>query len=259
MYPWVEKSPAYLERWIDEQGVERSSVVRIVEGLDLSAGEEIPEHTIGQQPTVFIPGLSALPWWDNERFSWLTKLEAAAADITGEFETIGGLAVDRTVPNPAHLADKGRWTALYLYYAGKAYPKNIKACPKTIKALETIPGATGCGMCYFSIMDPHTHVAAHTGYTNAHLRCHLSLVTPKGCRIRVGDETRVWEQGKAFVFDDSFDHEVWNDSDSGRAVLLFDIWHPDLTEAEVGALSYLMGVWRKLLCRNFWSREMVGT
>jgi aspartate beta-hydroxylase len=186
MYPWVEKSPAYLERWIDEQGVERSSVVRIVEGLDLSAGEEIPEHTIGQQPTIFIPGLSALPWWDNERFSWLTKLEAAAADITGEFETIGGLAVDRTVPNPAHLADKGRWTALYLYYAGKAYPKNIKACPRTIEALETIPGATGCGMCYFSIMDPHTHVAAHTGYTNAHLRCHLSLVTPKGCRIAWG-------------------------------------------------------------------------
>jgi aspartyl/asparaginyl beta-hydroxylase (cupin superfamily) len=259
MHPWVDKSPAYLERWIDEQGVDRSSMVRIVEGLHISAGKEVPGHAIGQQPTIFIPDLLALPWWDTGNFPWTTELEAAVDDIVTEFEALGGLTGDRIVPNPAHRADKGRWAARYLYYAGKAYLKNIEACPRTVQALETIPGATGCGMCYFSMMDPHTHVAAHTGYTNAHLRCHLSIITPQGCRIRVGDETREWEQGKVFVFDDSFDHEAWNDSDSGRAVLLFDIWHPELTDAEVRALSYLMDIWRKLISRDFWSREMVRT
>ncbi|MFI9724393.1 aspartyl/asparaginyl beta-hydroxylase domain-containing protein [Streptomyces sp. NPDC052396] len=63
--------------------------------------------------------------------------------------------------------------------------------------LEPIPGALGYGMTYFSVLDPGTHIAAHTGLTNAHLRCHLCLVTPKGVRIRVGDETRKWKSGKA--------------------------------------------------------------
>lgn len=265
MQPLIEKSPAYLARWIEKQGVDPSLLARVVEGIDISARREVPDLPGGQQPEVFIPGLTATPWWDAERFPWVASLEAASAGITAEFTAAGGLTGDNGVSlasgvAEAGLADRGRWTALYLYCIGKAYSKNIEMCPTTVGALTAIPGLTGTdgGMCYFSIMDPGTHVTAHTGYTNAHLRCHLALIAPSGCDFRVGDEIRQWEQGRVSVFDDSFDHEAWNNADSGRAVLLFDIWHPELTELEVRALAYMSGVWRRLLARSFWTRELVG-
>ncbi|MGX1853056.1 aspartyl/asparaginyl beta-hydroxylase domain-containing protein [Streptomyces sp. NPDC055299] len=258
MQSWLAKSPAYLERWIDEQGVDRSSLERVLDGLDIALQDTVLDHTSGgQEPNIFIPGLSEIAWWDNGRFPWIADLEAATEGITAEFESLGGLVGKRTLSKPSELADKGRWSAHYLYYTAKAYPKNLKACPKTVETLEPIPGALGCGMTYFSVLDPGTHIPAHTGYTNAHLRCHLGLVTPNGPRIRVGDETREWERGKAFVFDDSYEHEVWNDSDEGRAVLLFDIWHPELTEIEIRAVSYLMDISRKLIYRSFWTKEFV--
>ncbi|MEV5242991.1 aspartyl/asparaginyl beta-hydroxylase domain-containing protein [Streptomyces cinnamoneus] len=258
MQLWLAEIPAYLERWIEERGVNRSALGRVLDGLDIALRDEVLKHTSGgQEPNIFIPGLSETAWWDNERFPWITNLESAAEGISAEFEALGGLAGKRTVSKPAELADKGRWSAHYLYYAAKAYPRNLKACPTTVGTLEPIPGALGSGMTYFSVLDPGTHIAAHTGYTNAHLRCHLGLVTPKGPCIRVGDETREWQQGKAFVFDDSFEHEVWNNSNEGRAVLLFDIWHPELTKVEIQAVSHLMSISRKLIYRRFWTKEFV--
>jgi aspartyl/asparaginyl beta-hydroxylase (cupin superfamily) len=85
---------------------------------------------------------------------------------------------------------------------------------------------------FFSILDAHTHIPAHTGITNTRLTVHLPLVVPSGCRFRVGSETRDWVAGEAWVFDDSINHEAWNDSDSSRAILLFDIWNPLLTPLE---------------------------
>ncbi|MDQ7809138.1 aspartyl/asparaginyl beta-hydroxylase domain-containing protein [Amycolatopsis sp. A133] len=226
--------------------------------MNLSSRREVPELPDGQQPEIFIPGLTASAWWDSGEFSWLGALEASTADITSEFLAAGGFGGGGVVSQPSELTDQGRWTALYLYCIGKAYSRNVELCPVTMRALAAVPGATaaGGGMCYFSIMEPRTHVSAHTGYTNAHLRCHLGLVVPGGSRLRVGGEIREWEQGKAFVFDDSFEHEAWNDAESGRAVLLFDLWHPDLTDLEVRALAHMTGVWRRLTARSFWSAEL---
>ncbi|MFB7076424.1 aspartyl/asparaginyl beta-hydroxylase domain-containing protein [Streptomyces sp. NPDC056308] len=258
MQPWLAETPAYLHRWIEEQEVDRSLLDRVLNGLDLALQGKVREHTSGgQEPNIFVPGLSEIAWWDNGLFPWIADIEAATEDIAAEFDGLGGLVGKRIISNPTELADEGRWSAHYLYHTAKAYPRNLKACPKTVKVLEPIPGALGCGMTYFSVLDPGTHIAAHTGFTNAHLRCHLGLATPKGPRIRVGNETRGWQRGTAFVFDDSFEHEVWNDSDEGRGVLLFDIWHPELTEIEIRAISHLMEVSRKLIYRNFWSKEFV--
>lgn len=259
MQPFIEKSPLYLEQWIQQNGVDRSQVARVVEGVYLSTRGELPVRPERQEPEVFIPGLAASPWWADERFPWIRQLEDATPDITKEFMALGGFAGSRTVSQPTNLTDRGRWTALYLYCAGKPYAKNLQMCPRTVAALDAVQGATRTdgGMCYFSVMDPRTHVSPHAGYTNAHLRCHLGLLTPDGGGIRVRDEVREWRAGTAFVFDDSFEHEAWNDSDSGRAILLFDVWHPDLTQVEVRALAHLLGVWRKLLARSFWSTEMV--
>jgi len=79
------------------------------------------------------------------------------------------------------------------------------------------------------------------------LTCHLGLVVPEGCAIRVGDETRTWTPGKMLIFDDSFIHEAYNRGTSTRLILLWDIWHPDLTDAEIAALTWLFPIFDKAL------------
>ena len=85
---------------------------------------------------------------------------------------------------------------------------------------------------FFSRLEPRTHIPPHTGVTNTRVIVHLPLIIPPGCRFRVGSELREWHPGTALVFDDTIEHEVWNDSDDPRAILIFDIWNPLLTEAE---------------------------
>ncbi len=84
----------------------------------------------------------------------------------------------------------------------------------------------------FSILDAKTRIPPHTGVANTRLIVHVPLIVPPGCGFRVGVVQRGWEVGKAFVFDDTMEHEAWNDSDLPRAVLILDIWNPRLSEAE---------------------------
>jgi aspartyl/asparaginyl beta-hydroxylase (cupin superfamily) len=90
----------------------------------------------------------------------------------------------------------------------------------------------------FSALNPHTRIPSHYGPMNGVLRAHLPLIVPRGkCGIRVADETRSWEEGRLLVFDDSFDHEVWNDSDETRIVLFLNVWHPCFAGEEIPALE----------------------
>uniref|UniRef100_A0A3Q0SQL3 Aspartyl/asparaginy/proline hydroxylase domain-containing protein n=1 Tax=Amphilophus citrinellus TaxID=61819 RepID=A0A3Q0SQL3_AMPCI len=90
----------------------------------------------------------------------------------------------------------------------------------------------------FSVMQPGTHVWPHTGPTNCRLRMHLGLVIPKhGCKIRCTNDTREWEEGKVLIFDDSFEHEVWQEADSYRLIFIVDVWHPELTQYQRQTLS----------------------
>ncbi|HEY0436794.1 MAG TPA: aspartyl/asparaginyl beta-hydroxylase domain-containing protein, partial [Phenylobacterium sp.] len=77
------------------------------------------------------------------------------------------------------------------------------------------------------------------GVNNARLIVHLPLVVPPGCGFRVGGTTRQWEPGRAFVFDDTIEHEAWNDSDEPRAVLILDTWNPHVTPPERELVSAL--------------------
>ena len=92
----------------------------------------------------------------------------------------------------------------------------------------------------FSLLKPRTRIPPHTGVTNVRLVTHLPLIVPEGCSFRVGNETRPWIPGRAWVFDDTIEHEAWNDSDKLRVVLIFDIWHPDLTPPERTLVTALM-------------------
>ncbi|MEV4894203.1 aspartyl/asparaginyl beta-hydroxylase domain-containing protein [Nonomuraea sp. NPDC055795] len=208
-----------------------------------------------QGPEVFFPGLTARPWWSGADFPWLDELEAAAPIIRRELLSCG-LDAGSLPSHPTRHAESGHWRALYLCHIGRPYTKNLAAFPLTLKVLSAPPGASACGMTYFSAVEGGTHIAPHTGFTNAHLRCHLSLVATEGSRIRVADETRGWREGRAFVFDDTFEHEVWNEGDQRRTVLLFDFWHPELSPPEIEALTFMMSVWRRLYARRFWADQL---
>ncbi len=200
-----------------------------------------------QQPSfMFFPNLPAIEFYDRGDFPWLDSIEAATDDIRAELVNL--LADGQTELEPyvalsemtpldqwRELNHSRRWGVFFLWREGVALPENIARCPRTVAALEAwprcdVPGSAPSAL--FSILDAKTHIPPHSGISNTRLIVHLPLIIPPGCRFRVGGETREWQPGKAFVFDDTIEHEVWNDSDVPRAVLIFDIWSPFVTEAE---------------------------
>ncbi|MFC7221195.1 aspartyl/asparaginyl beta-hydroxylase domain-containing protein [Streptomyces polyrhachis] len=255
---WITQGPLEFDKWLELGKVERKDVERIREGLEITAQGRIGEVAGATEPEVYFPGFTSRPWWSRDDISWLDELESAAPNILGELQSFD-LGTRPSVSHPTGLADRGHWRALYLSCIGKPYTRNLSSFPKTLETLSKIPGATDCGMTYFSMIDGGTHIAPHSGFTNAHLRCHLSLVATGGSRIRVAEHVRGWEEGKAFVFDDSYDHEVWNDGSERRIVLLFDFWHPELTVPEIEALTHMMSVWRRMYSRHFWAGQLGGS
>jgi aspartyl/asparaginyl beta-hydroxylase (cupin superfamily) len=115
-------------------------------------------------------------------------------------------------------------------------------CPATMAAISDLPIPIIAGrspMVLFSILEPGTHIAPHNGMLNTRLICHLPLIVPDGCRLRVGNHSRAVEAGKMLIFDDSIEHEAWNNGDAIRVILLFEIWRPELTAAERAGLTAL--------------------
>ncbi|CAM9615503.1 unnamed protein product [Chrysoparadoxa australica] len=150
--------------------------------------------------------------------------------------------------------DCGNWNVFYLDLHGMNFDANRERCPRTCEFLASLP--RGYCHAFFSALAPHTHVVKHHGPTNKKLRIHLPLIAvPPGLsRLRVGDEVRVIEEGKLLVFDDSFEHEAWNDGETARITLIIDIWHPDLSHREVRWLAFL----QKALLRTAMSASAGG-
>ena len=123
------------------------------------------------------------------------------------------------MPWPEKSLYKKGWEVFGLYAFGKKQDKNCDLCPETTKLVESIPGLTTAG---FSSLEAGTHIVPHVGYSKEVLRCHLGLFIPDNCGIRVGSETKQWQEGKCFIFDDTFEHEAWNNSNLTRIVLLLD-------------------------------------
>jgi aspartate beta-hydroxylase len=132
----------------------------------------------------------------------------------------------------ARLHVSGNWQEFSIFVHGEEVRENCKAAPVTCSIARNFPDVSGCkmGQVKFSLMLPGTHVRAHVAPSNTRIRNHFGLVIPEGVRIRVGDETRTWEEGKMLSFDDSFEHEVWHEGDQPRLIAIFDMWHPDLKE-----------------------------
>jgi aspartyl/asparaginyl beta-hydroxylase (cupin superfamily) len=136
------------------------------------------------------------------------------------------------------------WGAIFLWEYGQPNQPVIDRCPATASALEALPRSNIPGRApsaFFSMLKPRTRIPPHTGVTNTRAIIHLPLIVPEGCGFRVGGETRPWIVGKPFAFDDTIEHEAWNDSDELRAVLIFDVWNPHLTPREQDAIARYYG------------------
>jgi aspartate beta-hydroxylase len=200
-----------------------------------------------QQPTYsHFPRLPAIQFYDRKDFPWLPTVEQATDDIRREL--LGLLAEARSEFSPylqhaasepldqwKELNQSKRWSALFLFKDGKRNDPIAARCPKTLAALDAAPvariphrGPTS----FFSLLEPRTRIPPHTGTTNTRLTVHIPLIVPPQCGFRVGTQTRPWEPGTALIFDDTIEHEAWNDSDQERVILIFDIWNPLLTPAE---------------------------
>jgi ornithine lipid ester-linked acyl 2-hydroxylase len=170
-------------------------------------------------------------FFDPEQFSWVAHVERNAETIKGELEAV--LRDREALPNfqdiskdQLAITDDDRWKTYFLYGYGFKADVGVEACPKTAALMRQIPGMT---TAMFSILSPRKHILPHRGPYKGVLRYHLGLVVPQdaeSCRIRVGQDIRHWEQGRSLVFDDTFDHEVWNDTDEVRVVLFVDVLRP---------------------------------
>jgi aspartyl/asparaginyl beta-hydroxylase (cupin superfamily) len=237
-----------LETHLDEAGIgESARSPRFRMALDIMLGRK---QLYLQEPNSFyFPGLPQIQFYDREDFAWLTEVEAAVPAMTAELEAVlageGSFAPyveaspDRPRPNNPLLGDPS-WGAFHLWKAGEPVAGNAERCPATMAALGKAPMPRIRGrspMALFSLLRPGTHIKPHNGLLNTRLICHIPLIAPPGCRLRVGNEVREWERGKALIFDDSIEHEAWNDGSETRIVLLFEIWRPEISGDERTALT----------------------
>jgi aspartate beta-hydroxylase len=195
---------------------------------------------------LYYPFLPADEFFDALHFPWFADFEAQTAAIRAELEALLADPGEALRPYvrmgegaPASiwsgLDNRLDWGACFLWEYGVPNLAVLDRCPATAAALAAIPGSRITGRspsAFFSLLRPHTRIPPHTGVTNTRAIVHLPLIVPPGCGFRVGGETRAWEEGRAFAFDDTIEHEAWNDSDNLRAVLICDVWNPHLSAAE---------------------------
>jgi aspartyl/asparaginyl beta-hydroxylase (cupin superfamily) len=209
-----------------------------------------------QEPSDFhFPGLPELEFHDRELFPGLAALEQATADIRAEFEALIAAEAAEMVPYIQYpdrvpmrqwkeLNHNRDWTAIHLFQNGQRIDANARHCPKTLAAIAGmdqphVAGASPNAM--FSLLAPRTRIPPHTGVANTRLVCHLPLIVPPDCGFRTGETTREWLIGEAFVFDDTIEHEAWNDSDELRVVLILDLWAPALSADDRRAVAAVIG------------------
>ena len=171
------------------------------------------------------------PFLKTKDFSWTHDLESNWQEVRKELEHI--LEHPEKIPNfqdiskdQTNLTKDEHWKSFFLYGYGYKFASNCDLCPQTTRLLENIPGMF---TAFFSILSPGKHIPRHRGPYKGLLRGHLGLIVPQArenCWIQVGEETATWEEGKSMVFDDTYKHQVQNNTDETRVVLFIDVIRP---------------------------------
>jgi aspartyl/asparaginyl beta-hydroxylase (cupin superfamily) len=198
----------------------------------------------------FYPGLPDIEFYERGEFPWLPEFEAATPEIQRELARV--LVEDEAGFGPyiqyddhqpldqwRELNKSPRWSAFHFYDQGREIPGRSARAPATMAAVKALPQAEvelRSPTAMFSVLKPRTRIPPHTGIANFRLVVHLPLVLPAKCGFRVGGETREWRIGEAWVFDDTIEHEAWNEGDEVRVILICDIWSPRLSPAEREAI-----------------------
>lgn len=171
------------------------------------------------------------PVLDNDLFPWAEDLRAQWPAMRDELEA---LLKDRAAlpnfqeisPDQYKISQDARWKTFMLHGFGQRFDFGCGLCPQTAAALDKVPNLT---TAFFSILSPGKHIPRHRGVTKGLVRCHLGLRVPQGearCQMDVGGTPCIWRDGEIFFFDDTYPHEVWNETEEERAILLFDFERP---------------------------------
>lgn len=176
-------------------------------------------------------GVGQQPFFSPSAFAWIPGIEENWTAIRDELRA---LLADRVripsfheiSPEQLFITQDDKWKTYMLYAYGRKIAENCTRCPETTRLLETIPGMK---TAFFSILGPRKHIPEHRGPYTGVLRYHLGLIVPRqkeACRIRVDSQVAHWEEGHSVVFDDTYMHEVWNETDEERVVLFVDFTRP---------------------------------
>lgn len=229
-----------------------SQAFRFRESMDVMLGRAKPYV---QEPLLFhYTQLPAITFYPRALFPWFEELEAATDMIRSELQAalaVMGKDFKPYIQYPsgapvnqwAELNHSERWSTLFLWKDGQRQDEACAICPQTAALMDRLPLGRQPGFAptvMFSRLDARTAIPAHTGSTNVRLIAHLPLILPGPARFRVGNETRHWKMGEAWVFDDTIEHEAWNDADEARVILIFDVWNPFLGATERELVTELM-------------------
>ncbi|MGV3756947.1 MAG: aspartyl/asparaginyl beta-hydroxylase domain-containing protein [Verrucomicrobiota bacterium] len=178
--------------------------------------------------------------YDNKTFPWAADVESDWKLVRAELDQVMKFrdqmpSFQDILKEVGNIQTDDQWKTYFLMGIGMDCTENAKRCPETMRVLNKIPGVK---TAFFSILSPKKHIPAHRGAFNGVLRLHLALLVPEPreqVRIRIGNDIYNWTEGKALIFDDTYNHEVWNDTDGYRVVLFVDFARP------------LKSPWNKLL------------
>lgn len=229
---------------------------RIDACVDIYLHRRAPDYAHPKQRpgTMYIPGLQPRAFFEREEFEWIGQLEAATAVIREEllallavgedagFEPYVQLPPDHPQAGAwAAVNNATDWSALHLWRHGQPIAANAARCPRTMAVLDSLPLMRipqHAPEVVLSVLKPGAHIPPHYGSVNGRLIVHLPLVVPPNCgALCANGEMREWQEGRCLIFDDSFVHEAWNNSDQTRVVMLLDIWNPQLEAVEREAFS----------------------
>ncbi|KGM57427.1 hypothetical protein N799_08300 [Lysobacter arseniciresistens ZS79] len=253
-----DRFPAVLDALIEPLSARHgaAAVARVRQCIAGYLGDRsIAPSRADQRPTfLYFPGLPETPIFSRELLPWHEQLEAHTPRLQAELQQV--LAEDAPlvpflgVPPPGEKStylggssERPQWDGLFFYRHGRRDPEACRRAPNTVAALDSTPivRIPGHGPeALFSVLGPGSHILPHTGVTNTRVVTHLPLLVPEGCTIRIADQRHDWREGRCVTFDDTFEHEAWNNSDRTRVVLLFDVWNPHLTEVEREAVTELV-------------------
>ncbi len=218
---------------------------RIGQALDIMLGKK---NIYLQNPSKFyFPELPHTQFYDAGHFDWVSGIVEQADVIREELSALisSDQPFDPYVQHNVHapavnkdlmqLMGNSGWSAYHLYKDGDAQTDHMARCPKTLEILKAAPMPkirTVSPSILFSRLTAGSHIPPHNGICNARILCHLPLITPPGCWLRVGNQVREWTDGEMLIFDDTIEHEAKNPTSEPRVVLIFDIWRPELGEEE---------------------------